>query len=157
MKAAICSRVTFADGAYVVGVVPVVIPVFLSHSICLKNSLLAGTSVNVGFDGGLKAGEAASRYMKAAICPRVTFAVGANVVGVVPVVIPVCLSHSICLKNSLLAGTSVKVGFDGGLNVGEPANRYMNAAICPRVTFAAGAYVVGVVPVVTPVVFIQHM
>jgi len=146
-----------AVGENVVGDVPVVIPVVLSHSIHKKYCELAGTSENDGFAGGVNVGWPASLYKKAAICWRVTLAAGENVVGDVPVVIPVVLSHSIHKKYCELAGTSENDGFAGGLYAGWPAALYKKAAICWRVTLAVGENVVADVPVVTPVDANQHM
>src|SRR3954468_9994040 len=89
---------------------------------------------------------ARARWRKAAIWPRETFAVGQNVVGVQPLVMPDSASLLMSLSN-VLPLSSVNQSLVAGL---RSRARTRKAAIWPRVTLAVGQNFVALQPLVMP-------
>ena len=86
-----CARVKVLSGAKVVGVVPVVIPVWAIHDTA---SCCQAATMSLKLCDGAE-GSCARRCKNAAAWARRRVSSGAKVVGVVPVVIPVLAIHEI--------------------------------------------------------------
>jgi hypothetical protein len=86
----------------------------------------------------------------AASCSRVIGLSGANVVEFMPSTMPFACAQATGVEKNIPDGTSLKRC--AGVTFGLPAIRHKNAANWPRVTLLSGSNVVGVVPVVTPLI-----